>query len=129
GSVHEAETQLLSPDDASNDTSDRVHYSPPDAGWASQLSAAHLREVELLQEHIQKAKMLQEKEDKDERQNILSQEFEHRLINGLQLISSLLSVQSRGATTPEAAAQLTIAANGVTALGRVHHHLHALDRQ
>jgi two-component sensor histidine kinase len=60
---------------------------------------------------------------------MLAQEFEHRLINGLQLIVSLLSLQSRAATTPEAAAQLTIASRRVSALGRVHHRLHLLDHQ
>lgn len=128
-SVHEAESQFLSLDDASNNTRDQVQYSASDARMAGQLRAAHLRDAALLQEHIQEAKLLQDKEDQDRRQVILSQEFEHRLINGLQLIASLLSLQSRSATTPETAAQLMIAANRVTALGRVHHHLHALDRQ
>ena len=58
---------------------------------------------------------------------MLTQEFEHQLINGLQLIVSLLSLQSRAATTPEAANQLTIAARRVAALGRVHRRLHFLD--
>ena len=60
---------------------------------------------------------------------MLAQEFEHRLVNGLQLIVSLLSLQSRTATTPEAADQLTIAARRVAALGRVHRRLHLLDHQ
>ncbi len=60
---------------------------------------------------------------------MLTQEFEHRLINGLQLIVSLLSLQSRTATTPEAADQLTIAARRVASLGRVHRRLHLLDHQ
>ncbi len=128
-SVHEAESPLLSPDDASNNTRDRLQYSTSDARIAHQLRAAHLREAALLQEHIHEAKLLQDRENQDGRQIVLSQEFEHRLINGLQLISSLLSLQSRSAATPETAAQLMIAANRVTALGRVHHHLHALDRQ
>ena len=64
-----------------------------------------------------------------QRQVMLAQEFEHRLINGLQLIVSLLSLQSRTATTPEAADQLTIAARRVAALGRVHRRLHLLDHQ
>jgi two-component sensor histidine kinase len=59
---------------------------------------------------------------------MLAQEFEHRLINGLQLIGSLLSLQSRKAS-PEAAAQLTIAAHRVGALGRVHRQLHLLDHR
>jgi two-component system, sensor histidine kinase PdtaS len=72
--------------------------------------------------------LLQEKHDLSQHHAMLTQEFEHRLINGLQLIVSLLSLQSRTAA-PEAAAQLTIAANRVAALGRVHRQLHLLDHQ
>ena len=53
----------------------------------------------------------EEKRDLSQRQVILAQEFEHRLINGLQWIASLLSLQSRAAKTPEAASRLTIAAS------------------
>jgi two-component sensor histidine kinase len=85
----------------------------------AELQAARAREQALLRE----------KHDLSQRQVMLAQEFEHRLINGLQLIVSLLSLQSRTATTPEAADQLTIAARRVAALGRVHHRLHLLDHQ
>jgi two-component sensor histidine kinase len=71
----------------------------------------------------------QEKHELSQRQGMLTQEFEHRLINGLQLIVSLLSLQSRTATTAEAADQLTIAARRVASLGRVHRRLHLLDHQ
>jgi two-component sensor histidine kinase len=64
-----------------------------------------------------------------QRQIALTTEFEHRLVNGLQIISSLLSLQSRRAADPEASAQLTTAANRVAALGRVHRRLHLLDNQ
>jgi two-component system, sensor histidine kinase PdtaS len=71
---------------------------------------------------------LQEKRDLSQQQLLLAQEFEHRLVNGLQLISALLLLQSR-TTTPEAAAQLTIAARRVASFGRVHRRLHLLDHQ
>jgi two-component sensor histidine kinase len=86
---------------------------------AAELQAALVREQALLND----------KHELSQRQIMLAQEFEHRLINGLQLIVSLLSLQSRTATTPEAAAQLTIASRRVSALGRVHHRLHLLDHQ
>jgi two-component sensor histidine kinase len=86
---------------------------------AAELQAALAREQVLVRE----------KRELSQRQILLTQEFEHRLINGLQLIVSLLSLQSRTATTPEAAAQLTIAAHRVAALGRVHRRLHLLDHQ
>jgi two-component sensor histidine kinase len=85
----------------------------------TELQAARARTDELLQE---RADLLQ-------RQSLLTQEFEHRLVNSLQLIVSLLSLQSRAATTAESAAQLTIAAGRVAALGRVHRRLHLLDHQ
>jgi two-component sensor histidine kinase len=71
--------------------------------------------------------LLQEKEDLSRRQVLMAEEFEHRLLNGLQLIVSLLSLQSRTAPTREAADQLTTAARRVSALGRVHRRLHLLD--
>jgi two-component system, sensor histidine kinase PdtaS len=71
---------------------------------------------------------LREKSDLLQRQDMLAQEFDHRLINSLQVIASLLSLQSRTAA-PEAAAQLMIAARRVASFGRVHHTLHLLDHQ
>ena len=62
------------------------------------------------------------------RQDSQSKELEHRIFNGLQLIASLLSSQSRTAT-PEAASQLTIAAGRIIAFGSVHRRLHILDHQ
>ena len=45
------------------------------------------------------ATLRREMSDLAQRQVMLAQEFEHRLINGLQVISSLLSLQSRAAKT------------------------------
>lgn len=73
--------------------------------------------------------LLREKLERVRRQAMLAQEFEHRLVNSLQLISSLLSLQSRAAASPDAAAQLAVAARRVNALGRVHYRLHLLDHQ
>jgi two-component system, sensor histidine kinase PdtaS len=85
--------------------------------------------AELLAARAREAALLREKSELSRRQVMLAQEFEHRLLNGLQLIASLLSLQGRAATTPEAAAQLAIAARRVAGLGRVHRQLHLLDHQ
>jgi two-component system, sensor histidine kinase PdtaS len=73
--------------------------------------------------------LLREKSDLLQRQDMMAQEFEHRLFNSLQLIVSLRWPQSRSARTPEAATQLNLAADRVAALGRVHRRLHLLDHQ
>lgn len=85
---------------------------------AAELQASLAREEALRDE---KTNLLQ-------RQGMLAQEFEHRVTNGLQLIASLLSLQSRTIKTPEAAIALSIAARRVVALGAVHHRLHLLDQ-
>ena len=85
----------------------------------TELQAALAREAALRREMSELA----------QRQVMLAQEFEHRLINGLQVVSSLLSLQSRKARTSEAAGQLALAAGRVAALGRVHRTLHLLDHQ
>jgi two-component system, sensor histidine kinase PdtaS len=85
--------------------------------------------AELQDALVRERALLREKSDLLQRQNTLAQEFEHRLANSLQLVTSLLSLQGRAATTPEAAEQLDIAARRVAAIGRVHCRLHIPDRQ
>ena len=85
----------------------------------AELAAALVRERELLRE---KTALLQ-------RQEMLADEFEHRFYNSLQVIVSLLSLQSRATATAEAAARLNIAAERDAAFGRVHRRLHLLDHQ
>jgi len=76
---------------------------------------------------LARAALLREKDEPLRTQEILAQEFEHRLVNSLQLIVGLLTLQSRQTQSPEAAAQLMIAAQRVGAFGRVHRRLHHLD--
>ncbi len=109
-------TILLAIEDITERRAMRREHEPY-AIMARKLDASRAREEALRRETLELA----------QRQAMLTQEFEHRLVNGLQLISSLLSVQSRSATTPEASAQLTTAASRDAALGRVHHRLHLLD--
>jgi two-component system, sensor histidine kinase PdtaS len=71
---------------------------------------------------------LREKSDQLRRQDLLVQEFEHRLLNGLQLVISLLSLQSRAAE-PAAASQLATAARRIATFARLHRHLHTRDHQ
>ncbi len=48
----------------------------------------------------------EEKNELSRRQAMLAEEFEHRLVNGLQLIVSLLSLQSRSATNARSGAPI-----------------------
>jgi two-component sensor histidine kinase len=103
--------------------------------WRSAVAPNARKEVlqealiaELRSAHAREAAWLGEKSELLRRQDMLTEEFEHRLVNSLQIIVSLLSLQSRSAG-PEAAAQLTIAAKRVASFGRVHHRLHLLDHQ
>lgn len=57
----------------------------------------------------------------------LSKESDHRLLNNVQMLVSLLSLQSRRTTNAEAASQLQIAANRLSTIGRVHRCLHSCD--
>jgi two-component system, sensor histidine kinase PdtaS len=95
--------------------------------FESELQKHRATEAKLRLSAIRESALLREKDDLIRQKDILSKESEHRLLNGLQLITSLLTIQSRATKNAEAAAQLTIAANRVGAIGRVHRHLHALD--
>jgi two-component sensor histidine kinase len=102
----------------------------PWGGWVW-LDAHEQRQQDMLAAELQAARAreaawLHEKSELLARQDIMAQEFEHRLLNSLQMVVSLLSLQSRTAG-PEAAAQLTVAADRIASFGRVHRWLHRLD--
>lgn len=60
-------------------------------------------------------------------QKLLREESDHRLLNGLQMIISLLSLQSRSSKNAEVASQLAAAADRVATIGRIHQRLHSFD--
>jgi two-component sensor histidine kinase len=98
-----------------------------DLALRKELKKHKATEAELRRSVRRESALLRQKDELIQQQNVLSRESEHRLLNGLQLIASLLSVQSRSTQNTEAAALLTTASNRVAAIGRVHRHLHKLD--
>jgi two-component system, sensor histidine kinase PdtaS len=71
--------------------------------------------------------LLSQKDELIHQQELLKKESDHRLLNDLQMTISLLSLQSRGSTNPEAAAQLATAANRVSMIARIHHRLNSYE--
>ncbi|MGA9138185.1 MAG: sensor histidine kinase [Methylovirgula sp.] len=103
------------------------------SGWSIPAQAQVDKQLDALAAALQASLareevLLREKHNVLQRQDTLAQEFDHRFANSLQMIMSLLSLQSRGAA-PEVAAQLGVAARRVAAFGSVHRRLHLLDRQ
>ena len=84
-------------------------------------------EIELRAEHVRDAKRLREMDLEIRRQTLFGRESDHRLMNDLQLVVSLLSLQSRTQPNAETATQLSVAANRVAAIARIHRHLHSLQ--
>lgn len=56
---------------------------------------------------------------------LMAREIDHRVMNSLQFVSSLLSMQSRSPGVGEAAHHLQLAANRVAAVAQVHRHFTA----
>lgn len=59
------------------------------------------------------------------RAELMAKEIDHRVMNSLQFVSSLLSMQSRSPEVGEAARHLQLAANRVAAVAQVHRHFTA----
>lgn len=84
-------------------------------------------EAALREAVLREIALLRQKDDLILQNQTLASESEHRLLNGLQLVKSILAMQSRNAGHPETAAQLAQAAKRISTIARVHQHLHALD--
>ena len=56
---------------------------------------------------------------------LMAKEIDHRVMNSLQFVSGLLSMQSRSLDDAEAVGHLQLAANRVAAVAQVHRHFYA----
>jgi two-component sensor histidine kinase len=72
-------------------------------------------------------KLLHQKDEAIQYQSLITKESNHRLLNEMQLVASLLSMQSRASSNAETADQLNIAANRVSMIARIHRRLHSFD--
>ncbi len=84
-------------------------------------------EIGLRQALAREETLLRQKEELIQQQRTLGAESDHRLLNGLQMIVSLLSLQSRASGNAEVASQLAGAADRVATIGRIHRRLHSFD--
>ena len=97
------------------------------ASYERELTNHRDMETRLREALAREEALLRQKDELIEQQEVLSKECDHRLLNGLQMIVSLLSLQSRASTNAEAAAQLAVAAKRVATIERVHRRLHYFD--
>ena len=95
--------------------------------YEQELEKNRVAEARLIRAVAREEALIRQKNELIQQKDVLARESEHRFLNGLQLIASLLRMQGRTTKNAEAADQLALAANRVTTLGRVHRHLHALD--
>lgn len=97
------------------------------ASYERELTSRRLTESLLRAALAREEVLLGQKDELIRQQDVLSKESDHRLLNGLQMIVSLLWLQSRASQNAEVASQLAIAANRVATIGRVHQRLHSFD--
>jgi two-component sensor histidine kinase len=96
------------------------------ASYERELTTHRCTEIQLREALAREEALLRQKDELIQQLEVLSAESDHRLLNGLQMIGSLLSLQSRASANAEAASQLAIAADRVATVGRVHRRLHSV---
>jgi two-component system, sensor histidine kinase PdtaS len=97
------------------------------ASYKRRLAAYRLTEIRLREALALDHAQLRQKDELIQNQALLSKESDHRLLNDLQVIVSLLSLQSRASANAEVASQLAAAADRITTIGRMHRRLHYCD--
>src|SRR6266699_5098258 len=80
-------------------------------------------EIELREALAREEALLRQKDELIRQMVVLHQESDHRLLNGAQMIVSLLTLQGRSSKNAEVASQLAAAADRITTMCRIHQHL------
>jgi two-component sensor histidine kinase len=97
------------------------------ASYERELTRHRRAEIRLRAALAREKALVHQKDELIEHQQVLGEESDHRLLNGMQMIVSLLSLQSRASANAEAASQLAVAANRVATIARIHRDLHNVD--
>ena len=97
------------------------------ASCKRRLAAQRLTEIRLRAALARNEILLRQKDALIQNQALLSKESDHRLLNDLQVIVSLLSLQSRASANTEVASNLAAAADRIATIGRMHRRLHYCD--
>jgi two-component sensor histidine kinase len=97
------------------------------ASYERELVERRNTEARLREEIAQDEKLLRQKDELIGEQALINQESNHRLLNDLQIVASLLSLQSRKSAHAEVASQLIAAASRIATIARVHQRLHSID--
>src|SRR6266571_8806157 len=84
-------------------------------------------EIQLREAVAREEALLHQKDELIRQMVVLHQESDHRLLNGAQMIVSLLTLQGRASNNAEVASQLAAAADRVATICRIHRHLHSFD--
>jgi two-component system, sensor histidine kinase PdtaS len=84
-------------------------------------------EIQLRDALAREEALLHQKDELIRQMVVLHQESDHRLLNGAQMIVSLLTLQGRASKNAEVASQLAAAADRVATICRIHRHLHSFD--
>jgi two-component system, sensor histidine kinase PdtaS len=84
-------------------------------------------EIQLREALAREEALLHQKDELIRQMVVLHQESDHRLLNGAQMIVSLLTLQGRASKNAEVASQLAAAADRVATICRIHRHLHSFD--
>jgi len=97
------------------------------ASYERELTAHRCTEGWLRAALVREGALLRQRDELIRNQELASEESDHRLLNDLQIIVSVLSLQGRASKNSEVAAQLAAAADRIATIGRMHRRLHSCD--
>lgn len=97
------------------------------ASYENELTELRDTGIRLREEIAHDEQLIRQKDEAIDQLDLLSRESNHRLLNDLQIVVSLLSLQSRKAADPETGSQLAAAASRIAMIARVHRRLHYYD--
>ena len=97
------------------------------ASYERELMAHRCMEARLRTALAQEGALLRQRDELIQDQQLASKESDHRLLNCLQIVVSMLSLQSRASKNGEVTAQLAAAADRIATIGCMHRRLHSCD--